>query len=127
MKNKLCKQYISQIKSFFPIVSKKERKYINNISNSVNEYCEDNPKATLNEIYDVFGSPQETINSYMLANADDISSYFKKVNIAKWLKRISILLMAAIIVLTSALLLRMYKDYKVFEDETMFFNEIKIE
>lgn len=127
MKNKLCKQYISQIKSFFPIVSKKERKYINNISNSVNEYCEDNPEATLNEIYDVFCSPQETINSYMLANADDISSYFKKVNIAKWLKRISILLMAAIIVLTSALLLRMYKDYKVFEDETMFFNEIKIE
>lgn len=126
MKTKLCKKYISQIKSFFPVVSKKERKYLNNICDSVNEYCQDNPEATLNEIYDVFGSPQETINSYMSANADYISSYFKKVNIAKWFKRISIILIVAIIVLTSALLLRMYKDYKVFEDETMFFNEITI-
>ena len=73
-----------------------------------------NPEATLNEIYDVFGSPQETINSYMPANTDYISSYFKKVNIAKWFKHISIILIVAIIVLTSALLLCMYKDYKVF-------------
>ena len=35
-KTKLCKEYISQIKCFFPVIRQNEKKYINYISTSVN-------------------------------------------------------------------------------------------
>ena len=44
-KTKLCKEYISQIKCFFPVIRQNEKKYINYISTSVNDYCIDNPDA----------------------------------------------------------------------------------
>ena len=46
-KTKLCKEYISQIKCFFPVIRQNEKKYINYISTSVNDYCIDNPDATI--------------------------------------------------------------------------------
>ena len=75
-KTKLCKEYISQIKCFFPVIRQNEKKYINYISTSVNDYCIDNPDAAIEDLYNIFGSPQETINSYMSENPDNIVPYF---------------------------------------------------
>ena len=77
-KTKLCKEYISQIKCFFPVIRQNEKKYINYISTSVNDYCIDNPDAAIEDLYNIFGSPQETINSYMSENPDNIVPYFKR-------------------------------------------------
>ena len=87
-KTKLCKEYISQIKCFFPVIRQNEKKYINYISTSVNDYCIDNPDAAIEDLYNIFGSPQETINSYMSENPDNIVPYFKKINVKKWIIRI---------------------------------------
>ena len=50
-KTKLCKEYISQIKCFFPVIRQNEKKYINYISTSVNDYCIDNPDAAIEDLY----------------------------------------------------------------------------
>ena len=89
-KTKLCKEYISQIKCFFPVIRQNEKKYINYISTSVNDYCIDNPDAAIEDLYNIFGSPQETINSYMSENPDNIVPYFKKINVKKWIIRVDV-------------------------------------
>ncbi|MBU5479386.1 hypothetical protein KQI69_09225 [Eubacterium sp. MSJ-13] len=121
-RKKLCKKYISQIRSFFPIITKKERKYLNNICDSVNEYCGDNPTATLNDLYDIFGSPQETINSYIITHTN-FASYMKKIRLAKWIKRIAIVLIIAIIFISAVLFKNIQEEHETFENEKIGISE----
>ena len=37
MNNKVCKEYIREIKTIFPVKSKQEREYIKNLSNDIAE------------------------------------------------------------------------------------------
>ena len=39
--NKICKEYISEIKALFPIKRKPEKDYIKKIAADVADYCED--------------------------------------------------------------------------------------
>ena len=40
MNNKVCKEYIREIKTIFPVKSKQEREYIKNLSNDIADFCE---------------------------------------------------------------------------------------
>lgn len=116
-KTKLCKKYISQIKCFFPVIRQNEKKYINYISTSVNDYCIDNPDAAIEDLYNIFGSPQETINSYMSENPDNIVPYFKKINVKKWIIRILTFSLIAFLIVTSASIWYYHRADQIFEYE----------
>ena len=103
-KTKLCKEYISQIKCFFPVIRQNEKKYINYISTSVNDYC-------------IVGSPQETINSYMSENPDNIVPYFKKINVKKWIIRILTFLLIAFLIVSLASIWYYHRASQIFEYE----------
>ena len=50
---------MSQVKAFFPVKAKNERKFLKIISNSVDDYCTEHSDANIQDIYEQFGSPQE--------------------------------------------------------------------
>ena len=125
-KKKLCRTYISQIKSFFPVITKNERNFIKRISKSVNEYCEDNPTATLDDLYELFGSPYETISSYIITS-DNFLPYFKKIRIAKWIKHVALVLIATILFLSVILYRNIQEEHKIFEEEKIGIYEETIE
>ena len=39
--NKLCKEYINEIKAIFPVKGNEERKYIKELSKDIEDYCEE--------------------------------------------------------------------------------------
>lgn len=79
-KNKLRRKYMSQVKAFFPVKAKNERKFLKIISNSVDDYCTEHSDANIQDIYEQFGSPQETINNYIMTTTDSLSHILKKSN-----------------------------------------------
>ena len=54
--NKLCKEYINEIKAMFPVKGKEERKYIKNLSKDIEDYCEEADATTKEELYKNYGS-----------------------------------------------------------------------
>ncbi len=55
--NKLCKEYINEIKAMFPVKGKEERKYIKNLSKDIEDYCEEADATTKEELYKNYGTP----------------------------------------------------------------------
>lgn len=125
-KNKLRRKYMSEIKAFFPVITKNERKFLKIISNSVDEYCLDNPNTSIEDIYEQFGSPQETINSYIVTHSN-FTSYMKHINIAKSIKRLILVIIAAFIFITAILFKNIQEEHKTFKDEAIYFREENIE
>ena len=94
--NKLCRQYRSDIKSFFPIMGNPEKKYLFKLMRSVEDYCDEEHVTTIEELYKGFGSPGDVVSTY-LENADT-SLLMKRIRITKWIKRgiVAFLLIALI-------------------------------
>lgn len=64
MKKKIINQYISQIKSFFPIITKQEKNFLNTLQKQIELFCEEESVDTIEELYHEFGGPQETVSTY---------------------------------------------------------------
>lgn len=65
--NQIVKQYISNVKTLFPILGKDERNYIKGLQDNILDCCND--LSSLEELYIQFGSPEEVVNLYYI-NAD---------------------------------------------------------
>ena len=83
--SELCRQYISDVRNFFPIMGKKEREYLKKLSLSVEEYCEEKSVKTVEELYDGVGSPSYIVNTYF--SLQDTSEIIKRISLSNWLKR----------------------------------------
>ena len=126
-KNKLRRKYMSQVKAFFPVKAKNERKFLKIISNSVDDYCTEHSAANIQDIYEQFGSPQETINNYIMTTTDSLKPYFKKVKRARTFRYISIILIAVIMIASTLEVIKLHNDYKTLKDTAIYDYEETIE
>lgn len=67
--NKICKEYVSEIKALFPIKRKPEREYIKKVMVDIENFCEESEVTTKQELYESYGKPNDVVNNY-LATAD---------------------------------------------------------
>lgn len=89
--NKLCKKYISNVRAFFPIKGKLEKKYLRDLATTVNDFCEGNNPASLEVLYKEFGTPNEVVNSYFsTVNTDYV---IKRIRFSKIVKIVAVLLL----------------------------------
>ena len=123
--NKLYRKYLSEVKSFFPVMGNSEKRYLAKLSKTIEDYCQTENTTTLTEIYNGFGHPREIVNAYL--NTVDTSQLIRKIQLAKWIKRglISVLLITLIGV--SIFGITTYKAYRVLEEEQIYFEEETIE
>lgn len=56
--------YIKNVKILFPIVRRQERTYLRQMKQNIEDYCADNHVSSPEELYQEFGSPQETVCNY---------------------------------------------------------------
>lgn len=126
-KNKLRRKYMSQVKAFFPVKAKNERKFLKIISNSVDDYCTEHSDANIQDIYEQFDSPQETINNYIMTTTDSLKPYFKKVKRARTFRYISIILIAVIMIASTLEVIKLHNDYKTLKDTAIYDYEETIE
>lgn len=121
---KLCKQYLSDVKAFFPIMGKPERAYLAKLAENVDDYCMEENVATVKEIYDGFGHPSEVANTYL--TSVDTSYVIKRIQLTKWIKRGIIALLLVALIGVSIYGINTYKAYKTFEQEQIYFDETEI-
>ena len=82
---KLCQQYLSDVKTFFPIMGKPERAYLTKLTATIEDYCIEEKVTTVEQIYDGFGHPSEVASTYL--TSVDTSYLIKRIRLTKWIKR----------------------------------------
>lgn len=125
MNNNICKEYLTAVKSFFPTIGKEEKKYLNNLCLILEDYHEEQPDSTMDDLCQEFGTPIELVaNFYYNANP---SRLIERINLFANTKKIlyAILITIAFIALTYCFYA--YKSYKVFEQNRIFSEETIIE
>ena len=97
--NKLCKEYINEIKAMFPVKGKEERKYIKNLSKDIEDYCEEADATTKEELYKNYGYPVDVVAEYF--SATGVPYVIKKLKISKYIKSLIAVIIAVILVLST--------------------------
>ncbi len=85
MMNKLCEQYIRNIKSLFPIMGKSEKKYIQQLIPEILDCIETGNITSIEALYDAFGAPHDIINNYF--SLADMDTLVDRIRLNKWIKR----------------------------------------
>lgn len=122
---KLCRQYLSDVKAFFPIIGNLERKYLTKLAETVEDYCTEEKVTTIDELYDGFGHPSEVTNTYL--TTIDTSQLIKRIQLTKWIKRGIIALLLIALIGVSIYAINSYKAYKILEQEQIYFDETIID
>ncbi|MFG6395035.1 MAG: hypothetical protein K1W24_12770 [Lachnospiraceae bacterium] len=117
----LCQEYISNVKSFFPIISKEERIFIANLTDTVNNFCEEEDINTITDLYNKFGLPNEVVNSYY--SDIDISCILKKMRTAKYIKYSIVVFLAIYLIAAIIFGVNTYSRYKDFMDSRIYYKE----
>ena len=123
--NSLCRQYHSDIKSFFPIMGSPEKKYLLKLMKSVEDYCDEEHVTTIEELYEGFGAPSDVVSTYL--ERTDTALLMKRIRFSKWVKRgvIAFLLIALIGVSIYGIVA--YREHKMFSKQEIYFNDIELE
>ena len=96
---KELKQYFKEIKLLLPIYSSAERKFLKALRTSVEEYIEQNPECTIEDIYENFDEPEDAVYNYI--SALDYHRLCRAISVRRLLK--IALLVLLIIALLNAL------------------------
>ena len=95
--NKVCKEYISDAKKFFPVMGRKERDYLRKVSGDIEDFIETEKITTKAELIEKYHQPYEVANNYY-ATFFDTELIIKRIKISKYIKIfISILIIVILI------------------------------
>lgn len=106
------KKYYKDIKKLFPIHGKKEKKFLNNIKEQINEYKYENPQATYEEYSQMIGTPIDIVISYY--QESDSTYLLKRINIKR------MLIYVCVICITFIALTSCYEMYTVYKAKQKF-------
>ena len=123
--NKLCKEYIKEVKAMFPVKGKKERKYIKQLSKDIEDYCEESKATTKEELYENYGNPVDVVAEYF--SAIGAPYVIKKIRISKYIKALIAVIIAVILVLSTVYGVVLWEEHKMIMREEMVFVETVIE
>ncbi len=112
--NKICKQYIKEVKTLFPIKQKPEKEYLKKLLADIEDYCEDANVTAKQDLYDNYGKPAEIVSNYISALDTDV--LMKRLRVSRSVRACAIVLIVAIILSTGAYCLNQYLMKKVWEE-----------
>ena len=120
MKN-LCQKYISDVKSFFPVMGKEEKKYLANLKNTVEEYCNEENITTIDKLYEGFGYPHDVVCSYY--SKTDIQEIIKQISHTKYIKRGISAFVGVLLVALIVFSINVYYTYYIFAEEQISYEK----
>ncbi|WP_461812631.1 DUF6120 family protein [Faecalimonas sp.] len=72
-------KYLKEVSKRQEVKGNKGKKFIENLSNDVEEYLIENPQATYNEVVENFGTPQKIVDEFLLnQDSEDLLKNIKK-------------------------------------------------
>lgn len=99
--------YFRQIKLLLPLYTKKEKQFLRDFKDSVNEFCSQSPNCTMEDVIARFSTPEEIVHDY-ISEALATENLCQKIQLRRFVKKILLTLLigilAALAVRTIALL-----------------------
>lgn len=83
--NKICKEYISDAKKFFPIIGRQERNYLRNVSGDIEDLIEEENITSKSELIKKYRKPYEVANNYYCSFIDT-DLIVRRIKISKYIK-----------------------------------------
>lgn len=102
-------QYFKQIRNLFPMYRKEERLFLSQLKSSVEDFAEDKPECTLDDIVQRFEDPQTVVHNYL--SALDIDDLCKKISLRKYILRAIVVLLLLTTIYTGYKMLLFYDVY----------------
>ena len=119
--NKICREYILEIKALFPIKRKPEREYIKKLASDIEDYCEEENVTSKQELYENYGKPNEIVNNYF--SAVDTEYIAKQIRVTRFIKTAVAVLLVLATIATSALCIYLNSAYQVLAREEIVIRE----
>ena len=92
----MVKKYIRRCKNCFPVYGKEEWQFLKRLRHQIQEYVQENPDVTYQQLEERFGTPIDIVKSYY-DSLEDEDRLIDRACFSKYLKKI---LMVLIIILT---------------------------
>lgn len=122
--NKLCRQYISNVKLLFPIIGKAEKEYINSLASDIEDYCIEENINTIDKLYERYGTPDNVINTYFsVLNTDEV---IERIKIVKRLKQAVFLFLLIVVAAVIIWGINIYDTHQIFMQEQAVFTDSNI-
>ena len=122
--NRLCKQYISQVKLLLPTIGKSERNYLATLTSNLEDFCEDTSSQTMDDLYKEFGSPVDTVNSYISTLPTE--TLIKRIRTSKYIRCLIVTLIIMFACIISIFAITYYQSFQVFKQEAVYFTDTDI-
>lgn len=122
--NRLCKQYISQVKLLLPTIGKSEKNYLVTLTSNLEDFCEDTSSQTMDDLYKEFGSPVDTVNSYISTLPTE--TLIKRIRTSKYIRCLIVTLIIMFACIISIFAITYYQSFQVFKQEAVYFTDTDI-
>ena len=122
--NRLCKQYISQVKLLLPTIGKSEINYLTTLTSNLEDFCEDTSPQTMDDLYKEFGSPVDTVNSYISTLPTE--TLIKRIRTSKYIRCLIVTLIIMFACIISIFAITYYQSFQVFKQEAVYFTDTDI-
>ena len=122
--NRLCKQYISQVKLLLPTIGKSEKNYLTTLTSNLEDFCEDTSPQTMDDLYKEFGSPVDTVNSYISTLPTE--TLIKRIRTSKYIRCLIVALIIMFACITSIFAVTYYQSFQFFKQEAVYFTDTDI-
>lgn len=116
--NKVCREYISDAKKFFPVMGRKERDYLRKVSGDIEDFIEAENITTKSELVEKYHPPYEVANNYY-ATFFDTELIIKRIKITNYIKAMIIAFIIFALAITSLFCVIRYQESKVLMDQEM--------
>ena len=122
--NRLCKQYISQVKLLLPTIGKSEKNYLTTLTSNLEDFCEDTAPQTMDDLYKEFDSPVDTVNSYISTLPTE--TLIKRIRTSKYIRCLIVTLIIMFACIISIFAITYYQSFQVFKQEAVYFTDTDI-
>lgn len=102
-------KYIKQVRTLLPLYSRNEKRYLQEFTDSIKEFCASNPSITIGDLVSHYGTPADIVHDYI--ESYDTTMLIQRISLRSTIRRfftvVLILLTIALLVFTGFA----YKNY----------------
>lgn len=109
-KQKTANKYIQEIKHLFPVIRQSEKRFLADIRQNIDDYCQDKDEVTFDTLVHVFGEPKDLVANYITET--DAVTLQKEIRISKYIKSAICMIVCIAIILAGVKCYAIYSDYQ---------------
>ena len=129
----MVKKYIRRCKNCFPVYGKEEQQFLKRLRHQMEEYAQDNPDVTYQQLEEWFGTPIDIVKSYY-DSLEDEDRLIDRACFSRTLKKVMIIILMVISIIgvyDSAIMYFSYLDGKdskvIYEGSTIYYDNTDVD